>query len=284
MSTTMLIDAATLTQHLDDPAWRIFDVRHDLMDHAAGRRAYGAGHIPGAVFADIETELSGVKTGRNGRHPLPERETMAEQFRAWGISNSTRIVAYDAQGGQFAVRLWWLARWLGHTRVVLLDGGWPAWTEAGGAISTEPPRAVRGTFETSDSLMPLVDSASVLALLGSNARLLVDARTPERFRGEVEPIDPVAGHIPGARNRPWQQNITAELAFRSPAELSREFKALLDGRDPSALIHHCGSGVTACHNVFSMELAGLPGSALYGGSWSEWISDSSRPVATGADT
>jgi thiosulfate/3-mercaptopyruvate sulfurtransferase len=280
MSTTMLIDAATLTQHLDDPAWRIFDVRHDLMDHAAGRRAYGAGHIPGAVFADIETELSGIKTGRNGRHPLPEREAMAEQFRAWGISNSTRIVAYDAQGGQFAVRLWWLARWLGHTRVVLLDGGWPAWTAAGGAISTEPPRAVRGTFETSDSLMPLVDSASVLALLGSNARLLVDARTPERFRGEVEPIDPVAGHIPGARNRFFKDNLGEDGRFKPAAELRVAFDLVAGGRLSSEIVSQCGSGVTACHNLLAMEIAGLSGARLYPGSWSEWCSDPRRPIAT----
>lgn len=284
MNTTMLIDAVTLAQHLDDSAWRIFDVRHDLMDHAAGRRAYVAGHIPGAVFADVETELSGPRTGRNGRHPLPDREKMAEQFRAWGISNGTQIVAYDAQGGQFAVRLWWLARWLGHTRIVLLDGGWPAWIAAEGAVSTEPPLAVLGTFEMRASLMPLVDSASVFKLLGSTERSIVDARTPERFRGEVEPIDPVAGHIPGARNRPWQQNITADLTFRSPTELRREFEALLDGLDPSALIHQCGSGVTSCHNIFAMELADLPGSALYGGSWSEWIADPARPVATGANS
>jgi len=281
VTTTMLIDAEKLQQHLGDPDWRIFDVRHDLMDHAAGQRAYAAGHIPGAVFAAIETELSGPKTGRNGRHPLPERARMAEQFRAWGVSNSTQIVAYDAQGGQFAVRLWWLARWLGHTRVALLDGGWPVWLACGGPPSIEPPAERRGNFETHPSLVPLVDAATVLANLSTAERLVLDARTPERYRGEVEPIDPVAGRIPGARNRPWQRNVTAELKFRSPAELRAEFDTLLAGRTPDTLVHQCGSGVTACHNVFSMELAGLPGSALYGGSWSEWIADRGRPVERG---
>ncbi|MBC8119927.1 MAG: sulfurtransferase, partial [Burkholderiaceae bacterium] len=201
----MLIDVGKLREHLDDPRWCIIDVRHDLFDSGAGRRAYDAGHIPGAVFADIDTDLSGEKNGSNGRHPLPARDALAEAFRRWGINTDTQVVAYDAQGGQFASRLWWLARWLGHERVALLDGGWPAWVGQTGLSSQQPPHRIRGAFTGKASLMPLTTVDQVSRSIGSRERMLVDARTPERYRGEQEPIDPVAGHIPGARNRPWLQ-------------------------------------------------------------------------------
>ena len=282
MAYTTLISADLLRQHLDDPQWKVFDVRHDLFDVGAGRRAYLAGHIPGAQFAGIDDDLSGPKTGRNGRHPLPSRTALVERFRAWGIDGSTQIVAYDAQGGQFAARLWWLARWLGHKAAAVLDGGWPVWLAAGGAATTDVPVVRRSRFEESASLVPVVDTHAVLANLGTRSRLLVDARMPERYRGEQEPIDPVAGHIPGAVNRPWQQNLTADQRFRPAAELRGEFDALAGSLPPSALMHQCGSGVTSCHNLLAMEIAGLPGSVLYSGSWSEWIADPARPVATGA--
>ncbi len=283
-SPSMLISVDQLRAHLRDPRWCIVDVRHDLFDAEAGSRAYNAGHIPGAVFAHIDTDLSGKKTGQNGRHPLPLRNDLVETFRKWGISNATQIVAYDAQGGQFAVRLWWLARWLGHQRVALLDGGWPKWIAETNLSSTEQPSKSRGDFTAEASLMPLALVDDVVRSLEKNDRMLLDARTPERYRGEEEPIDPVAGHIPGARNRPWQQNLNPDQTFKSAHDLRSEFESMLGTLTPAQTTHQCGSGVTACHSVFAMELAGLRGSALYGGSWSEWIADRSRPIATGEES
>jgi thiosulfate/3-mercaptopyruvate sulfurtransferase len=280
-SFTTLIPAAALAPHLADPGWRIVDVRHDLMDPQAGPRAYAAGHIPGAVFASIDDDLSGIKTGRNGRHPLPERAGLVRRFRAWGIDNGTQLVAYDAQGGQFAVRLWWLARWLGHSKVALLDGGWPAWLAHGGASTAAVPTPPAGSFEPGNSLVRIATADDVLASRGQRDTLLVDVRAPERYEGKSEPIDPVAGHIPGAVNRFWQSNLGADSRFKSPSQLRSELTQLLNGRTPENVIAQCGSGVTGCHLLLAMEVAGLPGGALYAGSWSEWIADPSRPVAVG---
>lgn len=282
MPYTTLIAADTLRQHLRDPRWRIFDVRHDLLDTSAGARAYAAGHVPGAQFAGIDDALSGAKSGSNGRHPLPQRAALIERFRAWGIGHDTQIVAYDAQGGQFAGRLWWLARWLGHEAVAVLDGGWPAWLATDGKVDTAVPAPARSDFHEGQSLVRVLAAADVLAALGDDTRLLLDARMPERYRGEQEPIDPVAGHIPGALNRPWAHNLQPDQRFKPPAQLRAEFDALLGGHAPADVTHQCGSGVTACHNLLAMQVAGLPGAALYSGSWSEWIADPSRPVATGA--
>ena len=279
-----LVTVEQLRSHLEDPGWCVLDVRHDLMDVTAGRRAYDAGHIPGAAFASTDDDLSGAKTGRNGRHPLPGRENLVQTFRRWGVDDDTQIVAYDAQGGNFAVRLWWLARWLGHARVAVLDGGWPVWLARTGLSSTERPTRMPGHFTVRPSLMPLVEVDDIVRNLESRERLVLDARTPERYRGEQEPIDPVAGHIPGARNRPWQRNLNPDQTFKSPQSLRQEFEAALGSRAPGQVAHQCGSGVTACHNLLAMELAGLPGSALYAGSWSEWIADAARPVAVGDES
>ena len=236
------------------------------------------------MFAHIDDDLSGAKTGRNGRHPLPRREDLVRALRRWGVDDDTQIVAYDAQGGNFAVRLWWLARWLGHARVAVLDGGWPVWLAKTGLSSTEQPARNIGHFSERPSLMPLVEVDEVVRTLGTRERLVLDARTPERYRGEQEPIDPVAGHIPGARNRPWQRNLNPDQTFKSAAMLRQEFEAALGSTVPTRVAHQCGSGVTACHNLLAMEIAGLPGSALYPGSWSEWIADPARPVAAGEET
>ncbi|MEP6608199.1 MAG: sulfurtransferase [Burkholderiaceae bacterium] len=278
----ILISVNQLRERLLDPGWRIIDVRHDLFDITAGRKAFEAGHIPGAVFAGIDTDLSGRKNGNNGRHPLPPRDALVEAFRRWGINNDMQVVAYDAQGGQFASRLWWLARWLGHERVGLLDGGWPAWLAQTKLSSSEPAPPTRGNFNAGASRVSLKSADQVLQSLGTD-RMVLDARTAERYRGEQEPIDPIAGHIPGAHNRPWQQNLNPDQTFKSPQLLRSEFQRVLGTRNAEQITHQCGSGVTACHSVFAMELAGLPGSALYGGSWSEWIADRSRPIATGEE-
>lgn len=281
--TMTLISAADLATHLGAADVRVFDVRHDLVNHAAGREAYAAGHIPGARYLDHETELAASRTGRNGRHPLPERGQFGALMAAHGVTPDTLVVAYDASGGMYAAHLWWMLRWLGHDRVAVLDGGWQAWQAAGLPTSTEAAAPV----QAGAPVMPAapragcVDAQAVLDNIASPAFTVIDARAANRYRGEVEPMDPVAGHIPGALNRPNGQNLQADGRFKDAALLRQEFTALLDGRDPAAIVHQCGSGITACHNLLSMEIAGLAGSRLYPGSWSEWCSDPSRPVAKG---
>ncbi|MFY4256373.1 sulfurtransferase [Achromobacter xylosoxidans] len=281
--TMTLISAADLATHLGTADVRVFDVRHDLTNHAAGREAYAAGHIPGARYLDHETELAAARTGRNGRHPLPERGQFGALMAAHGVTPETLVVAYDASGGMYAAHLWWMLRWLGHDRVAVLDGGWQAWQAAGLPTSTEAAAPVQAGAPVTPAA-PLVGSVDAQAVLDNIARpgfTVIDARAANRYRGEVEPMDPVAGHIPGALNRPNGQNLQADGRFKDAAQLRQEFTALLDGRDPAAIVHQCGSGITACHNLLSMEIAGLAGSRLYPGSWSEWCSDPSRPVAKG---
>jgi thiosulfate/3-mercaptopyruvate sulfurtransferase len=280
---TTLISAADLAAHIDDADVVIVDCRHDLMNLAAGREGYAIGHLPHALFADLEVDLSGSKRDANGafrgRHPLPERAALIDTLRRWGINDNTQVVAYDAHGGMFAARLWWLLRWVGHAQVAVLDGGMAAWQAAGQPLSTGAPmKAVGGIHEKA----PLVSTVSVQELqanIDAPSRTLVDARAPDRFRGENETIDPVGGHIPGARNRFFKDNLAADGRFKDAAQLKAELGAI---GDPAQAIMQCGSGVTACHNLLALEVAGLPGAALYPGSWSEWVSDPARPVATGA--
>lgn len=280
---TTLISAAALAQQLSRPEagrnWVVLDCRHDLAQPEAGRSAYAAGHLPQAQFAHLDTDLSGPKTGSNGRHPLPQRAALLETLRSWGIDDATQVIAYDASGGMFAARLWWLLRWLGHDAVAVLDGGLPAWQQAGQPLTTAIPTPRRGTLAEHAALAASVDADAVLANLASHARTVLDARAPDRFRGENETLDAVGGHIPGAKNRFFRDNLQADGCFKPAAQLQTEFAALIDS--PQATIAQCGSGVTACHNLLAMEIAGLPGAALYPGSWSEWCTDPSRPVATG---
>ncbi len=278
----MLIDCARLASRLDDPRVIVFDCRHDLGDPTKGARLYAEGHVPGASFAPVDSALSGPKTGTNGRHPLPSPERFARFLADHGVNPDSEVVAYDDAGGMYAARLWWLARWIGFPHVSLLDGGLPKWVADGHALSVLTPRPRRpGTLVAQPRPDLLADAGEILASLAHGGLRVVDARAPERYRGDVEPIDPVAGHIPGACNRFYKQNLEADGRLRPAADLHREFAELLAGRPADTLVHQCGSGITACANLFAMEYAGLPGSRLYAGSWSEWIADPARPVARG---
>jgi thiosulfate/3-mercaptopyruvate sulfurtransferase len=280
MAYTTLISTEELAQHLGDSDFVIVDCRHNLADTAAGENAYRQAHIPGAHFLHLDRDLSGVKTGRNGRHPLPEVGALASALGRIGIDASKQVVAYDQNTGMWASRLWWLLRWLGHERVAVLDGGVDKWVAERRPLSAELPAQRESTFTPKPA--PLnVSAEEVLRHLGEGGMTILDARAPERYRGDMEPIDPVAGHIPGAINRPYTVNLTPQGTLKAPAALRHEFEAQLAGRDPASVVHHCGSGVTACHNLLAMAVAGLPGSRLYPGSWSEWCSDPSRPIARG---
>jgi thiosulfate/3-mercaptopyruvate sulfurtransferase len=278
---TTLISAQELASAIDHCV--VVDCRHELLNPATGPQAYAQGHLPGARFMHQDHDLAGPKNGRNGRHPLPDRAAMAERLRAAGLHRDQQLVAYDDHGGMYAVRLWWLARWLGHENVAVLDGGIKAWTGAGFPLDTAVPLPRPGDFAESASLVRAVDTREIVDQLGTDRLIIVDMRAPERYRGEAEPIDPVAGHVPGALNRPFQQNLRPDGRFKPAEVLRQEYEALLGGRPPSDVAFHCGSGVVACHGVIAMELAGLTGSALYPGSWSEWCADPGRPVATGPE-
>jgi thiosulfate/3-mercaptopyruvate sulfurtransferase len=277
--TNKLIDALVL-----------LDCRHDLLNHNAGRAAFDTGHIPGAQFWNMETDATAKHTGLNGRHPLASREQTRACFETFGLSNESILVVYDAHGGQYAGRLWWLARWIGHQHVRLLDGGLQAWQSAGFDLA-EPHQVKPNQVEFDNrskkplslkpSLVGWVDKLQVALTSQSSSSRVLDARAAARFRGETEPLDPVAGHIPGAINRFYQNNLDSQGFFKSKAVLKTEFEAILGELNPPEIIHQCGSGVTACHNLIAMEVAGLHGSVLYPGSWSEWCADASLPVATG---
>ncbi|MGO4479126.1 sulfurtransferase [Massilia sp. 2TAF26] len=282
---TTLIEPAALAAHVNDADWVIVDCRHDLVNLAAGRDAYAAGHLPNALFADMEHELSGAKRDASGafrgRHPLPEKDDFIELLRSWGVNDNTQVVAYDAHGGMYAARLWWMLRWIGHEAVAVLDGGLPAWQSAGQPVITDAPSApARGTIAAREPLVTTVDVNTVLHNVEHGGRQVVDARAPDRFRGENETIDPVGGHIPGAKNRFFKDNLQADGRFKAPEQLKTELDVAVG--DPNNAIMQCGSGVTACHNLLALEVAGMPGAALYPGSWSEWSADAARPVATGA--
>jgi thiosulfate/3-mercaptopyruvate sulfurtransferase len=278
MNFTSLLTGEILAGHLNDPEWRIFDCRHQLSDVEYGAHAYADGHLPGAFFLHLDHDLSGPMNGRNGRHPLPDAQLLASKLGAAGVSRKTQVVAYDDDGGMIAARLWWLLRWLGHDRVALLDGGIRQWVKEGRALTSERPNPVPALFEV-ERRDGVVSSDEVLASLDRSDLCLVDARAPDRFRGENETLDPVGGHIPGARNRFFRDNLDADGCFRPAPELRREFLALLAGVDAEQSVMQCGSGVTACHNLLAMEIAGLHGARLHAGSWSEWCADPLRPVA-----
>ena len=289
MYTTLITVAQLQALHSSGAPLQVFDCSFDLTQPEAGRAMFAQSHIAGAVYADLNTDLSvkgdpavtGALSG--GRHPLPARETFAQWLAATGFDSTKQAVVYDRQGVNYCGRLWWMLKWLGHDAVAVLDGGLQAWTAQGGALASgaqAAPSAV-GAFTVSASKLALVDATTVVRQLGRPSQVIVDARATPRFKGEVEPLDPVAGHIPGALNRPFTQNLTPEGFFKPAAVLRAEFEALLGARPASGVVHHCGSGVSAIPNVLAMEIAGLEGSALFAGSWSEWCRDPARPVAQG---
>ena len=260
----------------------VIDCSFDLTAPAAGRDSYQQAHIPGAYYLHLDNELSGPKTGVNGRHPLPDAELFVARLRALGVNDDTLVVAYDAQGGMYAARLWWLLRWVGHAAVAVLDGGKNAWIAAGLPVEqgATPDPEVGGQLTRKASLVRTVDADALLANLGQPSMLVVDARAADRFRGENETLDPVGGHIPGAVNRVFRDNLDPFGFYKSPAELRAAFEPLVGDHPMHEIVHQCGSGITAAHNLLAMEIAGMKGSKLYPGSWSEWCADPARPIAT----
>ncbi|MCW3481771.1 sulfurtransferase [Neisseriaceae bacterium JH1-16] len=275
---TTLISAEQLAA-LPSAQTVILDCRFQLTDSGWGQQAYDAGHLPDAHYLNLDYHLSGTKTGQNGRHPLPDGQRLAVVLGALGVTPATQVVVYDDLGGQYAARAWWLLKWLGHDAVAVLDGGLPAWQANGGVLTTEAPASHPTRFAPKSARVGSVDVDAVLANLDQDDFLVVDARAPGRYRGEGETIDPVGGHIPGAANRFFQDNLGADGRFKPVDQLRAEWQAVIGEREPAEVVHQCGSGVTACVNLLAMEHAGLAGSRLYPGSWSEWCSDPARPVA-----
>ncbi len=278
MDYTTLISVAELAKHLNDPEVVVFDCRHELTNADFGPKAYAESHIPGARFANIDKNLSGSLTGKNGRHPLPDAGSFMEWLGRLGVSNASQVVGYDHAGGPYGARLWWLMRWLGHSRVAILDGGWQAWNAAGQPVTKDVPAPKPAEFSGKPD-HSRVDAQYVSQRLKTADMVLIDARASDRFHGQNETIDPVAGHIPGALNRFFKDNLDAKGQFKSPEELRAAFNPLIGSTPAEKVIHQCGSGITACHNLLAMEVAGIKGTRLYSGSWSEWIADPSRPVA-----
>ena len=273
-----VVSTEQLAQHLTDPAWAVIDCRFTLTNSEAGRAAYAQGHVPEARYAHLDEDLAGPKNGRNGRHPLPDAQAFAQKLGAWGIDADTQVVVYDDSFGAIAVRLWWMLRWMGHDTVALLDGGLPKWQREQRPLNPDVPQVTAKVFKAQVRHDMVVDTDAVLR---ATSALIVDARAEMRFIGEIEPLDPVAGHVPGAKNLPFDDNLAHDGTLLPATELRERYTELLEGKAPEQVIHMCGSGVTTCHNLLAMEIAGLKGGKLYAGSWSEWITDPSRPVAKG---
>jgi thiosulfate/3-mercaptopyruvate sulfurtransferase len=276
-SVNPLVSTEALAAH---PEWRVFDCRHDLFKPGLGEQQYQQAHVPGALFAHLDRDLSAPKNGSNGRHPLPEAKTFIGWLGRQGLKASDTVVCYDGGSGAMASRLWWMLRWVGHEPVAVLDGGFAKWQREGRPVTAEVPQCEPAPYPGKAKASMHASLALVEKKLKRAA--LLDARAPARYRGEQEPIDPVAGRIPGAKNRFNNENVTAEGTFKSPAVLRAEFEAILAGRDAGDVINYCGSGVAACHNALAMEVAGLPGSRVYIGSWSEWSNDPTRPISRSA--
>jgi thiosulfate/3-mercaptopyruvate sulfurtransferase len=282
MSHTTLISTDTLAAHAGE--WAIVDCRFDLANDALGREQYEAGHIPGAVYASLNDDLSGPRTGTNGRHPMPSDTALIALLERLGIGNDTQVVAYDQDAGSYASRLWWLLRYAGHRTAAVLDGGFAKWVAEGRPVRPGQEARARAAFQPSFDRGLVLTVDEVIRRREDGHTLLVDARAAERFEGRSETIDKVAGHIPGARNRFFRNNLAPDGTMLDAGSLRAAFTGVLDGRAPGDVVMYCGSGVTACHNLLAMAHAGLDGSPLYVGSWSEWSSDPARPIETGPAT
>jgi thiosulfate/3-mercaptopyruvate sulfurtransferase len=278
---TTLVSTEQLAEHLTDSTWVIIDCRYDLTKENWGAEQYKAAHIPRAVYADLAHDLAGPKDGRNGRHPMPGHDAMIATFGRLGIAPESQVIAYDQDSGMFASRLWWMLRYMGHNFVAVLDGGFAKWMREGRTTSAgvETPKPAR--FVGKPSAEMRLTANQVWAKLGDPSLTLVDARGPARFEGKEEPLDRVAGHIPGARNHFFQWNLKPDATFKEPGELRQKFEALLGATPSDEVAVYCGSGVSACHNILAMEHAGLAIPRLFPGSWSEWSSDPDKPVETG---
>lgn len=282
MPYTTIVSTELVASHLGDPAWILVDCRYDLSNPSWGEEQYRAGHVPGAVYASLDRDLAAAPDGRNGRHPLPGHDAMAATFGRWGITEGRQVVAYDQDMGVYASRLWWMLRYLGHDAVAVLDGGFAKWAREG--------RQARGGAETREPAVFVarpqpgmrLTANQVWARLGDPGATLVDARAPARFEGKEEPLDRVAGHIPGARNHFYQWNVAADGTLLPPEILRGKFTEVIGDATPEQVVMYCGSGVTACHNLLAMEHAGLRGPKLFPGSWSEWSADADKPIETGA--
>ena len=281
MFSNTLVTTEDLAAHLADPNWVILDCRFTLTDTGAGRQAYEKAHIPGARYVHLDDDLSAPIGATTGRHPLPDPRVLTEKLCAWGVGVNKQVVVYDDSYGAMAVRLWWMMRWLGHPGVALLDGGYPKWLREKRPVTAEPPVPHTASCACLPEPTQIVGTDEVLHASRSGDQIIIDARPDRRFSGEFEPLDPVAGHVPGAINYPFDENLDMDGTYLPPEALRENYQALLKGKAAWQVIHMCGSGVTACHNILAMEIAGLPGSRLYPGSWSEWITDPARPVATG---
>lgn len=282
MEWTTLVSAEELQAQFDAPLLAIVDCRFDLREPSGGERAYGLGHVAGAVYAHLERDLSDLGKAGRGRHPLPDADQFCAALARWGITPLHQVVAYDGRDGAMASRLWWLLRLLGHRRVAVLDGGLDAWMQIGGRMESASVRPRSGAYRARFDVRQIVSTAVLAARLANSTTVLIDARARERFRGELEPLDPVAGHIPGAVNRPYIENLDPSAQFKPAQTLAEEFKALIGRASAKDVVLMCGSGVTACHNLLAMEHAGLHGASIYAGSWSEWCADRQRPVARGS--
>jgi thiosulfate/3-mercaptopyruvate sulfurtransferase len=274
-----LVSRDQIEAHLADPDWRIIDCRFDLKDTERGRRAFNTAHLPNALYAHLDEDLSGPITSSTGRHPLPDMTAFTQTVRRLAIGGGMQVVVYDDTLGSIAVRLWWMLRFLGHRAAALMDGGFPAWQRENRPLSSQATQIPASRFVPRSALTDHIDTFQLERELQSKTCLLLDARAAPRFLGEVEPIDPVAGHVPGAINRPYELNLDSKGDFLAPEILAEAFERQIGKQDPARVVHMCGSGVTACHNLLAMEYAGLKGSRLYPGSWSEWIRDPQRPVA-----
>ena len=279
MQFTTLISAEQLARQLDNPNLVVFDCRFSLADSQAGHRVYRQSHIPNARYADLNQDLSSTPQSYTGRHPLPDFKTLAAKLGSWGVNNRSQVVVYDDASGAFAGRMWWLLRSMGHDAVAVLDGGFPYWQKQGLPVTTKLPQPTPAIFRTYLDPKQWLSAQEVENALARQTISLIDARTPERYAGLQEPIDPVAGHVPKALNHPYQRNLNQHGLFLDPLELQKQFKAIGLADNPDRVVHMCGSGVTACHNLLAMEVAGLCGSRLYPGSWSDWISNRNRNVA-----